>query len=78
MKVKAKTAIKYEGNRYPPGSIFTLKKGDESLAKSKSVEVIPSNEEAEVSSNKKGGDNSDSSIPQRSRKTTKNKGGDGD
>lgn len=77
MKVKAKTTIKYKGNRYPPGSIFTLQKGDESLAESKSVEAIL-NEEAKVSSDKKGGDNSDSPIPQRSRKATKNKGGDGD
>lgn len=75
MKLKALANIKYQGKRYPPGSIFALKKGDENLSLSQLVEVIP-DEKTEVSSDKERRDNSDGDDSQRSRKAARNKGGD--
>ena len=77
-KIKALANIKYQGKRYPPGSIIALEKADENLELGELVEVIETGEEKTIPSNKERGDSSDESSPQRSRKAPKNKGGDGD
>ena len=75
MKVKALITVKYAGKRYSPGSVFVLTKNNESLAKSKSLEIVPdekkNEEKAEVSRDKTRGDNENPERSQRRGKTPK-------